>query len=302
MSEFKLQNRKVLIKPIVREGKWLGKSHSGNFMYDNTRMFVTVPRSGETGRLIDPLTSEEREFFEDRELSGLDFSKGDLNPNKAANPKEGFYPFWQSYEYMIHKNQGVVNEGTVLDELDLSNPSDYLAYKVLLANSRTGGVVAPDWASRYNQGTYKIVIVEDSYDMEEKSSRSMKLGEAYKHFNKIMGSQVEMYELLSVYWLENRKAAKPSEDSKPEWLRAEIQRIIDEDIDTFLKLIKTNYEEKLVVHKGMKAGAITRSGEMFINMEGAPVGNSINEVLLYYKDERHQEEKLKLLALIEADK
>lgn len=66
MSDFKLPNRKVLIKPIVREGKWLGKSHSGNFMYDNTRMFVTVPRSGETGRLIDPLTPAEREFLRAR--------------------------------------------------------------------------------------------------------------------------------------------------------------------------------------------------------------------------------------------
>jgi hypothetical protein len=294
-----LPKRKVLIKPIIREGKWLGKGHSGNFMYDNTKLYFTVPMSSSTGQLIDPLTKEEREFFENRAKSGMDFTPGDLSVYKKPNPREGFVPYWYGYQYMVLKNQGVVNEDTVLATLDLSKPEDYIAFKVLMVNSGNAGTVAPEWGKRFDQGTYRIVLVEEGYKVEELVSRSSKLGKAYRFFDTINKSQLKMYEFLSIYWLENRKASRPSEDSKIEWLTAEIQKLIDNDLETFLKMIETDYEEKLLIHNGMKCGAITRTGSTFVNIDGNPVGNSITEAILYYKDERHQEEKLKLLALID---
>lgn len=301
MSTFKLPNRKVLIKPIIRDGKWLDKGHSGNFLYDNAKMYITVPiaKNG-NGALVDPLTPEEREFFESRE-SGLDFKPGDLAIYKKSNPKLDEYNYWSTYSYMIKKNDTVATESTVISVLDLSNPMDYIAYKVLLANSGNGGMVAPSWAARFDQGTYRIAVVEDSYDVEETATRASKKGKAYGFFNSIMNSQVQMYELLSVYWLENRDAAKPSKDSKVEWLRSEIEKLIDNKLDVFLKLINTDFEEKLLIHKGIVAGALKREGNFFLNLENVPIGTTMSEVIYYYKDERHQEEKLKLLALIEKD-
>lgn len=299
MSDFKLPNRKVLVKPIIREGKWLGKGHSGNFMYDNTKLYITVPISRQTGGLIDPLTMEERDFLENRKLSGLDFVEGDLNINKKPNPKTDEIPFWYDYQYTIIKNESIINEDTVLAVLDLSNPNDYIAYKVLMANTASGGMVAPSWEDRFNQGSYKIALVDSEYAVEEKSSRAMRLGKAYTFFNKIMKSDLKMYELLSVYWLENRRATKPSKDASTKWLISEIESVIDKDLDSFLRLIETDYEEKLMIHQAMVAGALTREGATFINMDGNPVGNSVQEVILYFKDERHQEDKLKLLALID---
>jgi len=299
---FRLPKKRVLVKPIIREGKWLDKGHSGNFMYDNAKMFITVPKSRETGHLIDPLTVEEREFFEHKQVSGLDFSPGDLSIFKKPNLKENEFPYWYDYQYQIIKNQGVVNEDTVLAELDLSNPIDYINYKVLLANAKGGGVVAPNWDSRYDHGTYRIVLVESDFKAKEQSSRAIKLGKAFRFFNSIMNSQVEMYELLSVYWLENRKASRPAPDSDINWLQGEIQTIIDKDLDTFLRLIETDYEERLLVHNAMRAGAISIESGMFLNVDRVPVGNTITDVIMYYKDERHQEEKLRLLALIESNK
>lgn len=299
MSEFKLPNRKVLIKPIIRQGKWLDKGHSGNFLYDNAKMYITVPIS-KTGNLVDPLTKEERSFFESRE-SGLDFNPGDLSANKKSNPKNDEYNYWSTYSFVITKNQSVVDDNTVLTTLDLSNPMDYIAYKVLISNSGPGGTVAPSWENKYDQGTYRIAVVEDSYDIKETASRASKKGKAYAFFNNIMNSQIQMYELLTVYWLENRDAAKPAVDSKIEWLRAEIENIIENKLDTFLKLIGTDYEEKLLIHRGIQAGVIKREGDYFVNIENIPIGTTMTEVIYYFKDERHQEDKLKLIALIEKD-
>lgn len=302
MSEFNLPVKKeVLVKPIIKKGKWLSEEHSGNFMYDNTRMIITVPINAQTGELVDPLTPEEREFFENKKLSGLDFNPGDLSVYKKSNPKTDSYNFWHLFEYRITKNDSVVGDNTVLDKLNLGKPMDYIKYKVLLANSGNGGLCAPDWESRFNQGTYRIAVVDAGYQEEEKASKLDKLGEAYTYIKKISKSHTKMYELLSIYWLENRNAIKPNTDSTVDWLKAEINKLVEKDIDKFLELINSNYEEKLLIHNGTLCGAISRVGAMFVLADGTPIGNTLAEAIMYFKDERHNEEKLRLIAQIEAN-
>jgi hypothetical protein len=299
---FSLPKRRVLVKPILREGKWLSKGHSGNFMYDNAKMLITVPLSEQSGQLLNPLTTEEVEYFENKEVSGLDFNKGDLSPYKKPDAKHESIPYWYAKEIIITKNDGVLDEDTVLLELDLSNPLDYIDYKVLLANSRYGGVVAPSWDKRYDQGTYKIALVDSEYKSESESNRAKKLAEAYKFFTPIMNSQIRMYEFLMVYWLENKNSAKPARDSNVNWLSSEIQKIIDNSVDKFLKTVNSNYEDKLLIHQAIEAGALNLVGNTFVTVDGVPVGNSISEVILYFKDERNQEQRLKLIALSDSNK
>jgi len=286
----------------LREGKWLSKNHSGNFMYDNSKMVLTVPLSGQTGQLINPLTAEETAFFENKELSRMDFSPGDLSPYKTPDRKNEVIPYWYKKEIVITKNDGVLTEDTVLMELDLNNPVDYIDYKVLLANSRYGGTVAPSWEKRFDQGTYRIALVDSEYRSESESNRAKKLAEAFKFFTPIMNSQVRMYEFLMVYWLENRNSTKPSKDSNVNWLSSEIQKLIDNELNKFLKTVNSNYEDKLLLHQAIEAGALTLSGNTFVTVDGLPVGNSISEAILYFKDERNQEQRLKLLALIDSKK
>jgi len=301
MSDFVLPKRRVFVKPIIKKGKWLTEEHSGNFMYDNTKMIITVPISAQTGELIDPLTKEEREYFEDKDASGLAFEKGDLSTYKKSNPTQGTYNYWNTYEYRLKKDQSIVDYQTVLDILELNKPMDYIKYKVLLANKGTGGLVAPSWDERFDQGTYKVALVDSEYEEESKASKLDKLEEAYGFSKKITKSQIKMYEFLSVYWLENRDSIKPTIDSPVDWLKAEISKIIERDVDSFLETIKSNYEEKLIIHNGMKCGAVSRPGHTFVLADGTPIGSSVAEAILYFKDERHNEEKLRLLAQIEAN-
>lgn len=302
MSEFTLPNKKVFIKPIIKKGKWLSESHSGSFMYDNTRMTITVPIDGRTGELKDPLTKEEREYFESKKSSGLDFQEGELSPYKKADPRNNKYGYWHTFEYKLLKSMTMVDDKTILDMLDLSKPIDYIKYKVLLANSGNGGIVAPSWEERFDQGTYRIAVVDAMYEEETKANKLDKQTEAHKFVAKIVKSHDKMFEFLSVYWLENRNAIKPSVDSTIDWLKAEIMKVLEKDVDTFLSIVNSNYEEKLLIHNGMVCGAIKRYGQAFQLPDGTPLGNSISEAISYFKDEKHNEEKLKLIAQIDANK
>jgi hypothetical protein len=301
-SSFTLPRKKIMVKPITKEGKWLGKEHSGNFMYENTKMIITVPINALSGDLVDPLTDEERKFFENKKVSGLDFEVGDLSVYRKSNPSTGAYNYWHTFEYRLIKNQGVVADETVLDILDLSKPMDYIKYKVLLSNVGLGGIIAPSWDARFDQGTYRIAVVDAGYEEATKSNRLDQMSEAFAFAHKISKSHGSMFDFLNVYWLENRVAIKPSMDSTVDWLKAEITKIIDRDIESFLATIKSDYEQKLIIHNGMMCGAIRRSGTTFMLSDGVPIGNSVTDAILYFKDERNNEEKLRLLAQIDSNK
>ena len=303
LKEFVLPvNKKILIKPIIKKGKWLSEEHSGNFMYDNTKMTITVPLSTQTGQIIDPLTKEEREFFENRDKSGMDFKQGDLNVYKKSNQLTGETNFWLNFEYRLYKNQGVLEEGTTLAELDLSKPMDYITYKVLLANSLPGGQVAPSWSDRFNQGTYRIALVNSKDEDELEASKTDKLAEAFAFYGTIQNSHTKMFELLSVYWLENRKAVRPAKDSTMEFLKKEISKIIHDNVDSFLSLINSNYEEKLLINEALSCGAIRMEGRAFLTADGVPLGETLRQIILYYRDDRNSEQKVKLIAQAEAYK
>ena len=62
-----------------------------------------------------------------------------------------------------------------------------------------------------------------------------------------------------------------------------------------------NYSDKLMIHNGIKLGILKIIGSTFVLMpDETPVGNSLKEVILYFKDDRHQEDKLKLVAQIDS--
>lgn len=297
---FFLPNKKIYIKPIIKKGKWLSEEHSGNFMYDNTNAAVTVPLNAQTGQMVDPLTLEEREFFENKKLSGMDFKEGDLNVFKKTNQLTGEFNFWTMFEYRIHKNQGVLDDSSVLDILDLSKPMDYIKYKVLLVNGMPGGSIAPSWDKRFDQGTYRLALMDATVEDDLSANKADKLGKAYGFYNSIKNSRTKMHEVISVYWLENRKAIKPEDNANIEWLKKEISRIISENLDGFINLIESNYEEKLLIHTGLKSGSLRLNGKTFMTADGDVLGDSLREAILYYRDERHNENKLKLIAQIEA--
>ena len=297
-GKFTLPNSKVQVKPILRKGVWLPEGHSGHFMYDNTSIGIQVPLDKLTGKLKNPLTREEQEFFENE--AGLDFKSGDLSPHKKENN------FWKDLVVKIRKTDSIVGDKTVLLTLDLSDPLQYLQYKVLLLNTNPdGGLVAPDWDKRENSGTYKIAIVHEGQTYVEKAKKADKMKTVYKYLTKIDSSEETMYDFLTIYYLENAKSKRPSENSGKDFYYSEIQTLIDDDLDGVIDIVEdvANFEYKLLIHRGLKIGALKMiGGNKIETADGIPIGNSLYQAVQWFKDDRHQDEYLRLKNQIELSK
>lgn len=109
-----LQNKKIIVRHIHREGKVTDKRHLlyGGMVENATKTF-TVPVIASTGSLKNVLTNDEKDYFEN--LLGVNLS--------VHNKKDNY---WHNYQVRLTKSDTY---------LDLSNPEDYIKYKVLLANN-----------------------------------------------------------------------------------------------------------------------------------------------------------------------
>lgn len=296
-ANFRLPHEKVLVKPIIRQGQWLPKDHSGSFMYDNTRLVLQAPISQDTGRIKNPLTREEQEFFESNE-SGLDFARGDLSPSKKKDN------FWEEHQVHVRKPDAIVTDETILMVLDLSDPMQYLEYKILMANTSVGGgVVAPSWELREASGEYKIALVREKEKDKEKVTKANKKVQAYKQLGKIDSSSEKLYNTLYVYYLSSTSdtSKKPSKDSSKEFYIAELGNIIEKDVEGFLAVIedKDNFDYKLLVMQALEKGEINYSrARGFETDDKIPMGRTLSQAVGFLKDPKNQEDYLRLKNLV----
>lgn len=212
---FTLPQKKVTIQPIFRSSGWItDPSHEAFFLCGTSTVNLTAPRNKITGELICPLTEEERNFFENKEISGMSFEKGDLSPyNKTFN-------YWKSKEAKVRLGKDNV-------ELDLANPYHYIRYKILLANT---DIIAPSPDKAFSKKSYKFMIVEENFQMAKRLTKTEKLKEAYIFYGKIEDSVLEMETFLKVY------GKKVPTTANKTWLQDKISEIIETDLDGFLQL------------------------------------------------------------------
>lgn len=113
-----LRNETIVVRYIPREsGMITNPKHVfyGGMSENATRTF-TVPILESSGRFKNVLTNEEKAYLE--EVMGLEYNTLSIY-KKDDN-------FWENYTVRLTKGDTF---------LDLSDPNDYIKYKVLLANS-----------------------------------------------------------------------------------------------------------------------------------------------------------------------
>lgn len=280
---FKLPNRKVTVKPIRGRG-WLPDNHEASFLFkDSYYEFVTA--EDKRGGLNDPLTSEEREFFEDKKRSGMTFETGDLSIYKKEDN------FWHTFKLQLMNG---------VKELDLSKPMDYLYYKMLLTNkSLVCPTADPEAISR--KYSYKYYIAEEGEEIKTKALSISDTQKAYKAFGRMEGSIEDMKDFLKQY-----KLRKPSfkkfipEDAKPEFLTVEIDKILKDDIRIFLDIIEDPlYEDKKLVVSALETGAIEIVGRSYQTPEGVHLGDNADSVVKFLNSKVNNEIKLQIIGRIE---
>lgn len=242
---FTLPNKKVRVVPVVRKNSWLPKGHDGEFMFTGTSMRLTVPVNGQTGQLIKVLTDEEQAGLE----KILAMNEGDLSIYKPTRQN-----FWNRFEVVIDK------EG---DIMDLSDPDQYIKWKVLLANKE---LVAPSFDARRRIPTAKFMLVDLDHEIQEAAEQADLKQSVWMEFGAIKNNQNSLKNVLKIYT--NKQV--PS-NSKHEFLVSEVMKIVDKDPNGFIKIIQDdNFNMRCFVEDAIEVGAIVKHGRNKYIVAGEP--------------------------------
>lgn len=289
MSEVKtnpLKNERVFVRFVPHENGYAG-SNKAHVMYGGRADGVTdslcVPMLRSTGNYKNVLTNEEKDFLE--EALGLDYNA--LSVYKKENN------YWDNYRVIIPAKEGI--------HLDLSDPEDYIKYKVLLANTE---LVAPSVQDRLDRpkATYLYEMVREE---EETSIENLKMDNTmacYKEFGKIDNDLDTMRVLVEL--LDGRPY---SANEKPEFLRSRINTLIQKDPKTFLNQITDPLlHSKVIIRRATELGKLSKRGDYYyLASDGSPLcDNGENPTLAiaarYLNLPAHQD--IKFLLESEVDK
>jgi hypothetical protein len=257
-----LENKTVRLMPILKDGGMNPKGHDGEFMYSGTIVRFVVPLNVRKARLEDPLTREEKMFFED-----------DLDEDLNIHKKKDNY--WKKFEIVIRKDDKLMNDGF---EMNLEDSIDYLRYKVLLIQPN----VAPSWEERFDRGEYMFALVDDSAQVNEDAAKVDRKKDAYIFLSKVESSRDKMLSFLKVF------GKRQAGNATVEFLKSEINKIIEDPINlnrmTAL-ITDDDYDVMLFIEEAVECGAIrfsnkkyTLPGGDYLNQNNPYLGGTIEAI------------------------
>lgn len=226
----------IYVKPILRVRNPLitDPDHEAFFLFGTATTDYRLPVD-RNNNLINPFSSKEEQTWLEKQLDT------DLNIYKKRDN-----------HWVKHK----VRLGKDIKKLDLENPKDYLDYLILKSNKT---YIAPDGESQKKKATYRYALISEEYETQTAVKSSDKKKIAWKAAAKLEEKgKAELINFLKVY------GHRVSSDSKLEFLIASIDKIIEEDIDGFLKIVEEkDYDLKLLISNAVDVGAIVKKGRAY---------------------------------------
>ena len=252
-------------------------------MSENARRVFTVPLQ-RSGVLVDVLTKDEKNY--------LEYALG-LEPNALSiyNKDNNFWDTTNDQgisKVILYKHDNY---------LDLSNPIDYIKYKILLANKDR---IAPSVTALqdYPKATYEFVIIsETDTNKDIKANMSTKML-CYKEFGKVENDA----DVLSMV-IEIMDGRPTSPDTKIEFLQNKVNDLIQSDAKLFLKIIQDKLlPTKILIKKAITAGIIAKRGNyLYLRSDNTPLCNNdqeptFNIAAAFLSEPKHQELKFSIEA------
>ena len=284
-----LRNERVIIRHIPRQSNMVQNPKHvlyGGMADTAIRVFV-VPKLS-SGKYVNVLTDDEKDFLED--VMGLE-------PNSLSIYKRD-NNFWNdsnidSVSKVMLKKQD--------NYLDLSNPEDYIRYKILLANK---DYIAPSLQDLedYPKATYQFVIIEEGDETRSAKSNMSNTMMCYKEYGKIEDDKDTLS--LIIETLDGRPVAT---SSKLEFLQTKINDLIQANPKTFLQIITDKLlPTKVLIRKAISHGIISKRGDfLYLRSDGKPLCNdnedpTINVAARYLNNPKYQSVKFAIEAELNA--
>jgi hypothetical protein len=281
-----LRNERVIVRFIPKLGGIWGTNPkhllAGGMAEGSVRVFV-VPRLS-SGMYINVLTDKEKAFLED--VMGLEYNALSIY-KKVDN-------FWDD------SNESGINKVRLTKQdnyLNLSNPEDYIRYKILLANK---DFVAPSLQALQDRpkASYQFVIISENDETKTAQDNMSTTMKCYKEFGKIE-SDVDTLRVI----IETIDGRPTSQNAKLEFLQAKANELIQSNNKLFLKVITDPMlPTKVFIKKSIEAGLISnRGGFLYLRSDNTPLCEAneeptLNTAAKYLNSPKHQEIKFSLEA------
>lgn len=246
-------------------------------MADSAVRWFTLPRLS-SGIYVNALTDNEKAYLE--EVMGLEYNALSIY-KKVDN-------FWDNFQVRLTKQDNF---------LDLSNPDDYIKYKVLLANK---DIIAPSLQVLQDRpkATYQFVIIQEGEETKNAKKEMSTTMQSYMGFGKIQDNPDVLRTIIET--IDGRPMAKTT---KLEFLQEKINKLIQADSKLFLKIITDPLlETKVLIKRAIEGGFISnRGGMLYLKSDGTPLCGDNEEPTLsiaakFLSSAKNQELKFSLEA------
>ena len=275
-----LKNERILVRFVPKEDSNI--TNPKHILYggmaEGAVKYYTVPILASTGTYKNILTDDEKAFLES--YMGLEYNALSVY-NKTNN-------FWANFTVRLTKHDNY---------LDLSDPNDYIKYKVLLANT---DFIADSLKTLndHPKATYQFVMIKEGESEkreEEKMSVTMR---CYKEYGKIEDDNDTLRCIIEL--IDNRPIAK---NTKSEFLKSRINSLIQADPKLFYNIITDEYlNNKVLIKTATEEGVIKRRNNLYY-FEDTPLCPDGTESTLSVAAEyiglgKNQDLKLRIEALL----
>jgi len=281
---FELPDEIVFVKPNYNNPGWIkNKNHRAFFLMEGTSFRIMAPLK-RTGGITNILTKEEKLTLE----SLLHMKNDELSVYKKNDN------FWESKTVTLTKDT---------KRLDLSDPNDYIEYKILMHNK---DLVAPSINNVRDRATYKFYIERPKEVSAIKTQKGKINIDAWRAFGAIANDKGKIVDFLRVYGESYPKYSRfknlSESENDIEFLSNQLSEVVEEDKALFIEVAKDPlFEAKLLVSKCHNKGLITKvSGKYHIKGEPTSFASSLRDACEFIENEAHQDFKLTLKAKLDS--
>lgn len=278
-----LRNERIIVRHIPRATNLVSNPKHifyGGMAENAVRTFV-VPRLT-SGTYVNVLTKDEKKFLE--QIMGLEVD-GLSVYRKVDN-------FWDdSNDIGISKVRLKKQD----NYLDLSDPEDYIRYKILLANK---DFIAPSIKALedYPKASYQFVIISEGEEVKRDKQNMSATMKSYKEFGKIEDDLNTLRVIVET--IDGRPTAP---NVQLEFLQTKINGLIQADSKLFLKVITDPMlSTKVLIKRAIEEGYISKRGDWhYLKSDNSPLCELGEEPTLsmtakYLNNPKHQDIKFLL--------
>lgn len=274
-----LRNERIVVRHVPKlTGMWGNNPKhilAGGMAEGAVRTFV-VPRLS-SGMFVNILTDKEKTFLE--EIMGLEYNALSIY-KKVDN-------FWDD------SNENGINKVRLSKQdnyFNLSDPEDYIRYKILLANK---DYIAPSLQALQDtpKATYQYVIISEGEETKTAKDNMSATMRCYKEFGKIEDD----FDTLRVI-IETIDGRPTSKTVKLEFLQTKANELIQNDSKIFLKVINDPMlSTKVLIKKAIEAGLISNRGNyLYLRADNSPLCEineepTLNIAAKYLNSPKHQD-------------